>query len=164
MTIEQARAIYEELRERYEASLAAAGLRCESEIYLEDEEFERTEDESKAALIELDVLVFTDNISKDDGYGFCSMADIKSGYVSESELKKDALELEEALDAFIDEVLSTGDADSIIRRENEKAEKEAEEMMREFEEKMKRSNVAAIIAVSVCAVIAAVALIMHFLL
>lgn len=163
MTIEQARIAYEDLRAKYETRLAAAGLRNEWEIYLEDDEFEQTTDESRAVSIEIDVLIFTDNISRDDGYGCCAISDIKDGYISESSLKRDVLEFEETLDAFIDEVLSTGDAESVIKRENETAEKEAEEILHKFEGEIKKSNTVALITAGICVAVAAVALIVRFL-
>ena len=164
MTIEQAKATYEELCERYEERLAELGLRCESEIYLEDDEFDITTDEAKAVTIELDLIVYTDNMDKDDAYGCCTIADIKDGRVSDASLKEYMLEFEETLDTLIEEISLTGDAEGVIRRENEKAEADAEEMMQKFERDIKMTNRIALIAVGVCVVAAAVALIMHFLL
>lgn len=162
MTIEQAKQIYENLRAEYETKLAEAGLRYESEIYLEDEEFEKTTDESNAVSIEMDILIFTDNINKDDAYGCCTISDIKNGTVSDAAIKKGILEFEETLDAFIDEVLSTGDAEGIIKRENEIAEKESEEMMKELNSRMKTLNVAVIAIGCVCVIAAVVAIIIKF--
>ena len=164
MTLEQARTLYEELRYKYETKLAVAGLRYESDIYLEDEEFEQTLDESKAVSIALDILIFTDNRSKEDAYSCCTMADIEKGYVSETAMKQDMLEFEETLDNFIDEVLSTGDADGIIKRENEILEKESEEMMKEFLANITKQNRVVIAVCCVCAIIVVAVVIINLLL
>jgi len=167
MNIEKARGIYEQLIEKYENKLAACGANVESEIYFEDEEWERTESESKFAYISLDLNVFTDNIDNDNGICFVACAEIKKGKIDDDELLTDAKTFEEAINKFIDDIGFCGDIDSIILRESKKAEEEAEEeaekMLAELEGKIKKTNTIAAISVGICVLVAAIALIVHFL-
>ena len=163
MTIEQAKALYEELRDKYEARLAECAALYDSEIYLESDDFEKVDSIEKGGYISLEINIFTDNIAKDDGICFCASAIVSGERVDDDDILNDKKAFEHEICEFIDRLSFADDVDALIREETEKTAAEIEESMREFESKMKMSTTAVVIAVAVCAVCAAVALIMHFI-
>lgn len=163
MTIEQAKRLYEELREKYEAKLASYNVFYESEIYLEDEEFEKVTHLDKGGFVSLDVNIFTDNIKKEDGICFCASATVTNDRVDDDEILEDNKEFESSIEEFIDKLSLADSADELIKCESEKIDAKVDEMMREFESKMKKSTTAVTVAVAICVVCAAVALLVHFL-
>ncbi len=158
MTIEQARALYEELRDKYEARLAEYDVKFESEIYFEDDDFERPEDVNKASIISLDVNIFTENIDKDNGLCFCASVSIAKGRVDDDEILEDNREFERSICEFLEKLSFASTPDELIAAEAEAAERKLDEMMQEFQSKMKKTTVVAYCAVAVLVVVAAVAI------
>lgn len=163
MTLEQAKKIYEELCDKYEARLAEYAVKYESEIYLENEKLDKVDELNDAGFISLDINVFTDSIDKDSGLCFCASAEVQGLRVDDDEILDDAKEFERTVCEFLDKLSLAGDADELIRSEVKEAQKEADELMRKLEANMKKSTVTVIVAVAVCAIVAAAVLIAHFL-
>ena len=164
MTIEQARVLYEELRDKYEARLAEYAVKFESEIYFEDNDFEKLDDTNKATLMSLDVNIFTENIDKDNGICFCASVTVANGRVDDDEILEDNKEFECSICEFLDKLSFAATPDELIAAEVEDGERKIEEMMSDLERKIKRNNLIALIAVGICAVAAIVAVLLNILL
>ena len=163
MTFEQVKGIYEEISQKYEAELSRRGVKCESEIYCEDEKLDKTENPEKARYFSLDINVFTEKIDKDNGLCFCASVPTKNMRVDDDDILDEQKAFEESINEFLSKLSENADADELIRAEAEATEQKVEEMVKELEHKIKKTNTIALIAVGVCVVAAAVALIMHFL-
>lgn len=164
MTFEQVKGIYTELRDKYEAKLTAYGVKCESEIYCEDDNTDKVDSPDAASYFSLDVNVFTDSIDKDNGLCFCASVPINKLRVDDDDILDEQKAFEESIDEFITRLAGASDVDELIRNEVEDSNRNVEEIMREFERKIKRNSLIALVAVAVCVAAAAVALIANFLL
>ena len=162
MTLEQVKGIYEELRAEYESSLIEYGVKCESEIYCEDENFEKVDSLGERGYISLDLNVFTDAIDKDNALCFCSSVTVTRGRVDDDEIIEDTKEFERTVREFIDKLSSSLDPDELIKSEIKSTDEEALEIMRKLEKNIKTSSLITAIAVGICVVVAAVALILNF--
>ena len=162
MTLSQVKGIYAELRDKYEAKLSKFNVKYDSEIYLEDEGFEKVEAIEESGFISLDVNVFTDKIDKDNGLCFCSSVAVAKDRVDDDEILGDVKAFEESLEEFLAKLAAAESADALICTEIAESEQAASEMMQEFERKIKSTNAMALIAVGVCVLAAAVALIVRF--
>ena len=163
MTLSQVKGIYAELRDKYEAKLSKFNVKYDSEIYLEDEGFDKVEAIEESGFISLDVNVFTDKIDKDNGLCFCSSVAVAKDRVDDDEILGDIKAFEESLEEFLAKLAAAESADALISAEIAESEQAAGEMMQEFERKIKSTNAMALIAVGVCVLAAAVALIVRFL-
>ena len=163
MTLSQVKGIYAELRDKYEAKLSKFNVKYDSEIYLEDEGFDKVEAIEESGFISLDVNVFTDKIDKDNGLCFCSSVAVAKDRVDDDEILGDVKAFEESLEEFLAKLATSDSADALISAEIAESEQAAGEMMQEFERKIKSTNAMALIAVGVCVLAAAVALIVRFL-
>ena len=158
MTIEQARVLYEELRDKYEACLAEYDVKFESEIYFEDDDFERPEDLNKATIMSLDINIFTESIDKDNGICFCASVTVAKGRVDDDEILEDNREFERSICEFLDKLGFASSPDELIAAEVEDGEQKLDEMMQEFQSKMKKTTVIAYGAIAVAVVVAVVAI------
>lgn len=163
MTLSQVKGIYAELRDKYEAKLSKFNVKYDSEIYLEDEGFDKVEAIEESGFISLDINVFTDKIDKDNGLCFCSSVAVAKDRVDDDEILGDVKAFEESLEEFLAKLATSDSADALISAEIAESEQAAGEMMQEFERKIKSTNAMALIAVGVCVLAAAVALIVRFL-
>lgn len=163
MTFEQVKEIYIDLRDKYEPQLTSYGVKCESEIYCENKKLEKVENVEDASYFSLDINVFTESIDKDSGLCFCVSVPISNMRVDDDDILEEKNAFEESIDEFMGRLTAAPDADEFIKNELEEHRRNLEEIMREFERKIKNNNTVALIAVVICAVAAAVALIMHFL-
>ena len=163
MTLSQVKGIYAELRDKYEAKLSKFNVKYDSEIYLEDEGFDKVEAIEESGFISLDINVFTDKIDKDNGLCFCSSVAVAKDRVDDDEILGDIKAFEESLEEFLAKLAAAESADALISAEIAESEQAAGEMMQEFERKIKSTNAMALIAVGVCVLAAAVALIVRFL-
>ena len=163
MTLDQVKEIYAELREKYEANLSGFDVKYDSEIYLEDEGFDKVEALEENGFISLDINVFTEKIDKDNGLCFCSSVSVAKDRVDDDEVLGDVKEFEESLEEFLAKLATAESADALICAEIAESEQAASEMMQEFERKIKSTNAIAIIATGICVLAAAVALIVRFL-
>ena len=163
MTFEQVKEIYSDLRDKYEAKLTSYGVKCESEIYCENRKLEKVENADDASYFSLDINVFTNSIDKDNGLCFCVSVPVTDLRVNDDVILDEQRFFEESISEFLDKLSTAECADDAIKAEGEAAERRAEEMMRDLERKIKKTNTVALVAVGICAVAAAVALIMHFL-
>jgi hypothetical protein len=163
MTLSQVKGIYAELRDKYEAKLSKFNVKYDSEIYLEDEGFDKVEALAESGFISLDINVFTDKIDKDNGLCFCSSVTVAKDRVDDDEILGDVKAFEESLEEFLAKLATSDSADALISAEIAESEQAAGEMMQEFERKIKSTNAMALIAVGVCVLAAAVALIVRFL-
>ena len=162
MTLSQVKGIYAELRDKYEAKLSKFNVKYDSEIYLEDEGFDKVEAIEESGFISLDINVFTDKIDKDNGLCFCSSVAVAKDRVDDDEILGDVKAFEESLEEFLAKLATSDSADALISAEIAESEQAAGEMMQEFERKIKSTNTMALIAVGVCILAAAVALIVRF--
>lgn len=162
MTLSQVKGIYAELRDKYEAKLSKFNVKYDSEIYLEDEGFDKVEAIEESGFISLDVNVFTDKIDKDNGLCFCSSVAVAKDRVDDDEILGDVKAFEESLEEFLAKLATSDSADALICTEIAESEQAAGEMMEAFERKIKKTNAMALIAVGVCVLAAAVALIVRF--
>lgn len=163
MTLSQVKGIYAELRDKYEAKLSKFNVKYDSEIYLEDEGFDKVEALTESGFISLDINVFTDKIDKDNGLCFCSSVTVAKDRVDDDEILGDVKAFEESLEEFLAKLATSDSADALISAEIAESEQAAGEMMQEFERKIKSTNAMAIIATGICVLAAAVALIVRFL-
>ena len=163
MTLSQVKGIYAELCDKYEAKLSKFNVKYDSEIYLEDEGFDKVDAIEESGFISLDVNVFTDKIDKDNGLCFCSSVAVAKDRVDDDEILGDVKAFEESLEEFLAKLATSDSADALISAEIAESEQAASEMMQEFERKIKSTNAMALIAVGVCVLAAAVALIVRFL-
>ena len=162
MTLDQVRGIYTELRGKYEAKLSGFDVKYNSEIYLEDDGFDKVEALDESGFISLDINVFTDKIHKDNGLCFCSSVTVAKDRVDDDEILDDVKAFEESLEEFLAKLAVAESADALICAEIAESEQAASEMMQAFERKIKSTNTVALIAVGVCVLAAAVALIVRF--
>ena len=162
MTLDQVREIYTELRDKYEAKLSGFDVKYDSEIYLEDDGFDKVEALEESGFISLDINVFTDKIDKDNGLCFCSSVVVAKDRVEDDEILGDVKAFEESLEEFLAKLAAAESADALILAEIAEGEQAASEMMEAFERKIKSTNTVALIAVGVCVLAAAVALIVRF--
>ena len=162
MTLSQVKGIYAELRDKYEAKLSGFDVKYDSEIYLEDEGFDKVEAIEESGFISLDINVFTDKIDKDNGLCFCSSVAVAKDRVDDDEILGDVKAFEESLEEFLAKLATSDSADALISAEIAESEQAAGEMMQEFERKIKSTNTMALIAVGVCVLAAVVALIVRF--
>lgn len=158
MTFEQVNGIYIELRDKYESKLRACGVKCESEIYFENETLDKVENLDDACYFSLDVNVFTESIDKDNGLCFCASVPIKNARVEDDDILDEQKAFEESIVAFADKLAASNDADEVINAESEAIDRKLEEMMSDLEHKIKRNSLISLIAVGVCAVAAIVAI------
>ena len=163
MTFEQVKGIYEELSKKYEAELSGRGVKCESEIYLENEKLDKTENIDDACYFSLDINVFTESIDKDNGLCFCASVPIKNARVDDDDIINEQKAFEESIVAFAEKLEAVGNADEAISAESEAIDRKIGEMMNDLERKIKRNSLITLIAVGVCVVAAAVALAVKFL-
>ena len=163
MTLDQVKGIYAELRDKYEAKLSGFDVKYESEIYLEDEGFDKVDALDENGFVSLDINVFTEKIDKENGVCFCSSVAVSGDRVDDDDILGDIKAFEESLEEFLHKLTAAESADELIRAEIAKDEQIIDEMMQEFERKIKSTNTMALIAVGVCVIAAAVALVMHFL-
>ena len=163
MTLEQARTMYEELRQKYEAQLSSFDVLCYSEIYCENEKFDKVYTPDEAVIVSLDVNVYTEAIGLDNGICFCASAEVSKCRVDDDAIIKDAEEFEKAICEFIEKLNAADDTEALIRAEITESEVLVEKMMREFDSNMKKTSLAVAIAVGAFLVVAAVALVLHFL-
>ena len=162
MTLDQVKGIYGELRDKYEAKLSGFDVKYDSEIYLEDDGFDKVEALDESGFISLDINVFTEKIDKDNGLCFCSSVTVAKDRVDDDEILDDVKAFEESLEEFLAKLAAAESADALICAEIAESEQAASEMMEAFERKIKKTNVMALIAVGVCVLAAAVALIVRF--
>ena len=161
MTLDQVREIYTELRDKSEAKLSGFDVNYDSEIYLEDDGFDKVEALDESGFISLDINVFTDKIDKDNGLCFCSSVVVAKDRVEDDEILDDVKAVEESLEEFLAKLAAAESADALILAEIAEGEQAASEMMEAFERKIKSTNTVALIAVGVCGLAAAVALIVR---
>ena len=163
MTLDQVRGIYTELREKYEAKLSGFDVKYDSEIYLEDEGFDKVDALDENGFVSLDINVFTEKIDKENGVCFCSSVTVTNNRVDDDEILGDVKAFEESLEEFLAKLAMAESADALILAEIAESEQAASEMMEAFERQIKKSNAMAIIATGICVLAAAVALIVRFL-
>ena len=163
MTLDQVKGIYAELRDKYEARLSEFDVKYDSEIYLENEGFDKVEALEDNGFISLDINVFTEEIDRENGLCFCSSVVVTKDRVDDDEILGDVKAFEESLEDFLGKLGTAESADAVIREEMAAEEQAVDEMMQEFERKIKSTNTMAIIAAVICGVAAAVVLIMRFL-
>ena len=163
MTLDQVRGIYTELREKYEAKLSGFDVKYDSEIYLEDEGFDKVDALDESGFVSLDINVFTEKIDKENGVCFCSSVTVTNNRVDDDEILGDVKAFEESLEEFLTKLAAAESADALILAEIAESEQAASEMMEAFERQIKKSNTMAIIATGICVLAAAVALIVRFL-
>ena len=164
MTFEQVKGIFEELRDRYEAQLTECGVKCETEIYCEDEKLEKTENAEDAAYFSLDINVFTEKTDKENGLCFCASVPVNKMRIDDDEMINEQKAFEASVGDFIGKLALAADADELIKEEGDAAERQVEEMMRDLERRIKKTNTIALIAVGVCAVAAVVAVVLNIIL
>ncbi len=164
MTLAQVMGIYRELREKYEAKLSEFKVKTDSEIYFENENLDKVEELSERGYASLDINVFSDNIDKESALCFCASVSVTNDRVDDDEILGETEAFEASLNEFIGALALSEDPETVIRTAIEDSDRSVEEMMRDFERRIKKTNTAAIIAVGVCVVAAAVALIVNFLL
>ena len=82
--------------------------------------------------------------------------------MDDDEILDDVKAFEESLEEFLAKLAVAESADALICAEIAESEQAASEMMQAFERKIKSTNTVALIAVGVCVLAAAVALIVRF--
>ena len=82
--------------------------------------------------------------------------------MEDDEILDDVKAFEESLEEFLAKLAVAESADALILAEIAEGEQAASEMMEAFERKIKSTNTVALIAVGVCVLAAAVALIVRF--
>ena len=164
MTFEQVNGIYTELCKKYEAEFQKSDAKCDSEIYCEDENLDKTENPEEAKYFSLDINVFTDNIDKDNGLCFCISVPVSNMRIDDDDILEEQRFFEETITGFIDKLSHADSVDELIKAEGEAAEQEVEKMMNELERKIKKTNTIALIAVGICVAAAVVAILFKFLL
>jgi hypothetical protein len=111
MTLDQVRGIYTELRDKYEAKLSGFDVKYDSEIYLEDDGFDKVEALEESGFISLDINVFTEKIDKDNGLCFCSSVTVAKDRVDDDEILDDVKAFEESLEEFLAKLAAAESAD-----------------------------------------------------
>ena len=136
--IEQFRSLFNEFSERF----SSIGLRTQIEIDTNNEDGEIcSHDSETAAELMAAIYIGSEYMSDDDMLGYFSLLDINKGVtVSKDELSKEILRLKNDLNDLYEKLLSANDKAQLIIEEAEKADKEAEAALKEFESNIERLN------------------------
>lgn len=138
MDIISAKVRIEEALARCAAGIERDGIKASCKVWFEDKELEECPAEGKAAYISGEILVLSEGMREEDGLVIVFTIPCRGGSVSDEELESELLGFAEAADELIGEMSDAPDAKEYLADRIRKTDEEAREMMKRFDEQMKK--------------------------
>lgn len=154
MDISSAKYVISEKIGEIAAELQKLGLIVSTEVYIEDENFEKClSGMPKRGYVTGNISVYTALIPEDDGLVFECCAEFKGDTVSDKALDEETVGFDASAREFIAEISSAESPEEYLTEYIKKCNAEAEEMMAKFDKQIDRMKIATYVAGAVAVVV-----------